>query len=88
MIVHDHVERDVDRVAVIAAQIVEPAGDIATGEGDAGAAGAAERAHQRAGEHGAEVDGKHAEAEQQSVDELFAVLAEVAHVLRAPPCMS
>ncbi len=75
--VHHHVERDVDRVAVIAAQRVEPALHVSAGHGEAGAARAAERTNERAGQHCAEIDGKDAETEQQPVDDLAAVPGEI-----------
>src|SRR5262249_25224983 len=72
--VDDHVEGDVDDVAIVAAQVEEPALQVASDEGQSLAAGAAERAHQGAGEDRAEIDGEHAQAEQEPVQDLAGVL--------------
>src|SRR5581483_7428352 len=77
VIVDHHVERDVDGVAVVAADIVEPAGDEAAEHRQPHAAGAAERADQRAGDDRAEIDSEQAEAEEQPVRELAEIVAQI-----------
>ena len=85
LVVDDDVERDVDDVAVVAAQIVEPALHVAAGGGQALAAGAAERADQRAGEDRAQIDRQHAEPEQEPVEDLAGIVAEIFEHARARP---
>src|SRR5690606_5297927 len=61
---------------------------IAAKEGEAFRTGAAERADQRAGEHRAEIDGEHAESEQEPVEDLRRVLRDVVpDLLHARPTM-
>jgi hypothetical protein len=64
LIVDNHVEGDVDDVAVIAAQIVPPASRKAADERDSAAASAAQRPDQRAAQNRPEIDRKDAEAKQ------------------------
>src|SRR6185295_8088660 len=74
--------------AVVAAHIVEPAGEIAAEHGQPHAARAAERADQRAGDDRAEIDREQAEAEQQAVLDLVCTLREVAEHRATPFALS
>src|SRR5262249_30203079 len=77
MAVDHHVERDVDRVAIVAAQVIEPTLHVPAGHGKADAAGAAERANHGGSEHRTEIDSEHAETEQQPIDDLAAILRKM-----------